>query len=549
MSQTDPHTPSDVLLVVDPTVSLPPWLAHVLRQATFGKQLAKLDPATPPDDDLTLLQWARKYLSDHFTRPASEMHRWLAEQLDLFRETRGSRLNVIGPRGSAKSTLATLGYVLRAATAGWEPYIWIISDTTEQAQSHLDNVRAELTENRLLRRNYTVAARRGKLWRKMALALRNGVTIECFGTGQRIRGRRHGAARPTLIVCDDLQNDQHMDSALQRDRSRRWFHGTLLQAGTSRTNVVNLATALHFDALAMQLTRTPGWRSKSFASIQQWPSNTQLWQQWEAIYCDLENPDNRAAARTFYELHREGMDAGAVVLWPQEEDLYTLMCQRMQSGEGAFEREKQSSPVDPERCEWPADYFAGDLWFDAWPESLLVKTMALDPSKGKDARRGDYSAYVMFGVDRQATLYVEADLARRPTPQMVADGVRLLRHFRPDTFGIEANQFQELLAPLFLMELREAGLHAVSPCLVINDVNKGVRIRRLAAYLSMRRLRFKNNCPSTRMLVDQLRQFPHADHDDGPDALEMALRMALELQHGRRPDDGLGDRLVLDKFE
>ncbi|MCE9547282.1 MAG: phage terminase large subunit [Planctomycetia bacterium] len=543
-SQPSIHT--EFLTGIEPTVVVRPCSWHLLDQVFSSPMNTNAEPPASPDDDLTLLEWGRKYLSDHFTRPPSEMHLWLAEQLDLFREARGSRLNVIGPRGSAKSTLATLGYVLRAATAGWERYIWIISDTTEQAQSHLENVRAELTENRLLRRNYTVAARRGKLWRKMALALRNGVTIECFGTGQRIRGRRRGATRPTLIVCDDLQNDQHMDSALQRDRSRRWFHGTLLQAGTSRTNVVNLATALHFDALALQLARTPGWLSKRFASIQQWPANTQLWQQWEAIYSDLENPDSRAAARAFYELHREEMDAGAVVLWPQEEDLYALMMKRMESGEGAFEREKQSSPVDPERCEWPATYFAGDLWFDAWPESLLVKTMALDPSKGNDARRGDYSAYAILGVDRQGIHYVEADLARRPTPQMVSDGVRLLRHFRPDIFGIEANQFQELLAPLFLFELQEAGLQAVSPCLVTNDVNKGVRIRRLSPYLSMRRLRFKNNSPSTKMLVDQLRQFPHADHDDGPDALEMALRMALELQRGRVPDDGLGDRLILD---
>ena len=69
----------------------------------------------------------------------------------------------------------------------------------------------------------------------------------------------------------------------------------------------------------------------------------------------------------------------------------------------------------------------------------------MDPSKGQDAGRGDYSAFVMLAVDRQGRLYVEADLARRPTPQIVADGVELCRRFRPDVFGIEANQFQELL--------------------------------------------------------------------------------------------------------
>ena len=31
------------------------------------------------------------------------------------------------------------------------------------------------------------------------------------------------------------------------------------------------------------------------------------------------------------------------------------------------------------------------------------------------------------------------------------------------------------------------------------------------------------------MLVDQLREFPTGKHDDGPDALEMAIRMGNEI--------------------
>ena len=117
--------------------------------------------------------------------------------------------------------------------------------------------------------------------------LRNGVAIEAFGTGQRLRGRRHRADRPTLIVCDDLENDDHMLSAARRQRSSSWFHGTLMKAGTVGTNVIHLATALHRDALAVQLCRTPGWRSKVFKAIQRWPANMPLWHRWEEIYTDL----------------------------------------------------------------------------------------------------------------------------------------------------------------------------------------------------------------------------------------------------------------------
>ncbi len=493
---------------------------------------------------LDTLSWGRHYLANHFLRSPSRMHCWLGEQLDQLAVRRGVKINVIGPRGCAKSTIGTLCYVLRVAVEAAEPYIWIVSDTKNQAQTHLDNLKVELEENDLLARDFPKSAGRGPCWRATTIVLRNGVVIESFGSGQRLRGRRRRENRPTLIVCDDLENDSHMISTQQRENSRQWFHGTLLKAGTKQSNIINLATALHRDALAMRLHRTSGWNSALFRAILEWPDDMQLWSRWEEIYCDLKNPAARRDARDFYERNRSVMDSGAELLWPDEEDLYTLMKMRIEGGRTAFEREKQSSPIDPERCEWPEDYFGEQIWFHAWPEHLQLKTVALDPSKGADARQGDYSALVMLGVDRQGLLYVEADLARRPTPQMVADGVALCTRHRVDAFGVEANQFQELLAGEFRTEFERQGIRSVPVCAIHNYVNKQVRIRRLGPYLSQRRVRFLAGNPSTQLLVDQLRDFPLGSHDDGPDALEMALRLAEQLFHGHT-NDGLGDRLPI----
>jgi predicted phage terminase large subunit-like protein len=540
------------------------------------------------DGGLDLLAWGRKYLPDHFQLPPSIMHRWMAEQFAAARARRGTKLNVLGPRGGAKSTIGTLALPLRAAVECQENYIWIVSDTKNQAVAHLENIKAELLDNRRLARDFPEAVGRGLVWRGNSIVLRNGVTIEAFGTGQRIRGRRRRQHRPTLIVCDDLQNDGHIRSALQREHPRDWFHGALLKAGTARTNVINLATALHRDALAMQLHRTPGWTSRIFKAIVRWPQNTSLWQQWEAIYTREDCPDFRAsengtvplgaagnagspnrrpdenllappahhssfithhspnplaAAREFYEERRQAMDCGAILLWPAVEDLYTLMCMRAEGGRTAFEREKQNSPMNPDLCEWPEAYFDETIWFDTWPANLAVKTMALDPSKGSDSRRGDYSALVVLGVDRQGMLYVEADLARRPTPEIVAGGVEWFRRHQPDVFGVEANQFQDLLAGEFEQSFRRQGILAARPVPIENHTSKPVRIRRLGPYLSSHRVRFKTNSPGTKLLVEQLQEFPIADHDDGPDALEMALRLAVQIVHGRVVNDGLGSRL------
>ena len=306
----------------------------------FARAHGRLRRRLRADDVGDLLAWGRRYLPAHFSQPPSLMHRWLAAELDAMYRRRGTKLNVLGPRGGAKSTIGTLAFPLWAAIEAGEPYIWIVSDTKHQASAHLENIKSELLDNRRLAADFPEAVGRGPVWRGNAIVLRNGAAIEAFGTGQRIRGRRRRAHRPTLIVCDDLQNDGHIVSAAQRDRSRSWFHGTLLKAGTQRTNVLSLATALHRDALAMELHRSPGWTSHVFKAIQRWPDNMSLWQEWESRYADLSNIRRKRSAQAFYERHRQAMDAGAVLLWPEVEDLYALMCMRVESGRTAFEREK-----------------------------------------------------------------------------------------------------------------------------------------------------------------------------------------------------------------
>lgn len=504
-------------------------LCRTLRKAisrAFTKDPTSLQTKSPHD---SLLAWSRFHLPSHFAKAPSKMHHWLADQLDPMQIERGKKVNLIGPRGGAKSTIGSLAFVLRSALEETEPYIWIVSDTKNQAQAHLENIKTELLENQQLEESYPKSFGRGPRWRSGSIELLNGVVIEAYGTGQRIRGRRKRSHRPTLIVCDDLQNESHIASSYRRSVTDDWFHGTLLKAGTKQTNIINLATALHRDALAMQLDRTAGWQSRKFQAIINWPENQELWQEWESLYCERDHSNAIEHARKFFDSNRYEMLQGADLLWPEEEDLYTLMRMRVESGHTAFEREKQSSPVDPERCEWPETYFDESCWFDDWPDHLTLRTIAIDPSKGSDARQGDYSAIILLGVDELGVLHVEADLERRPTSQMVADGVALCKRFRPDAFGIEANQWQQLLAGEFVAEFQRSGLLGVTPSEITNHVNKIMRIRRLAPYLSQRRFRFKRGSPGTQLLVDQLKDFPIGSHDDGPDALEMALRLAEEI--------------------
>jgi predicted phage terminase large subunit-like protein len=227
------------------------------------------------------------------------------------------------------------------------------------------------------------------------------------------------------------------------------------------------------------------------------------------------------------------MDDGVELLWPEVEDLYTLMCQRAASGRAAFDREKQNLPAAADAVEWPSEYF-DEAWFDEWPRDLTVRVLALDPAQGRDTARGDYSALVLLGIDERGVVYVEGDLRRRPLEQLFSDTVAAYRAFRPELLAVESNMNHELLPLELRREFTQAGLLAANIQAVENTVAKEVRIRRWGPLLAQRRVRFRRASPGTALLVEQFRDFPLGTHDDGPDAAELALRAACALWETRR---------------
>jgi predicted phage terminase large subunit-like protein len=490
-----------------------------------------------------LLDWGTYYLPHYHTAPPSDLHRSLDEDLTDFHKKRGQRHLTIAPRGSAKSTWCTLEYPLKCVCETLERYIIIVSDTFDQAKEFLEAIKVELEENDKLARDYPYAVGRGKVWTKNRIITANGITIEAISRGMKIRGRRRKQNRPTLIIVDDMENDDDAFSPKQREKTKSWFNKALLKAGDKNTNVLVVGTIIHRDAVLPTLYNTPGWKKRMFRAIESWPRNMELWNEWEAIFSDLTNERAEEAAREYFKKNKKKMMAGAKVLWPERESLYDLMVMRIMEGHASFESEKQNNPRDPSLVEWPESYFGDHIWADRWPkdDELTIKTFCLDPSKGKDSKQGneskraDYQAFVRIGRHLSGIIFVEADLVRVSKEEMIEQALDLLKRFgRCDAFGIETNQWQELLAADFDDAIRQRGM--VLPLHEINNlVPKVVRIRRIGTFLSRHMLRFIRRSEGTRMLVEQLMDFPNASYDDGPDALEMCLRIAIQLSHEVAP--------------
>jgi len=186
----------------------------------------------------------------------------------------------------------------------------------------------------------------------------------------------------------------------------------------------------------------------------------------------------------------------------------------------------QQDPGVYGNAEWPREYFDdAKIWADAaeWPDAFEAQAIAVDPSKGKDAKKGDYSAIVSTGFARN-TVWVDASIERRPVEAIAVDAVRMSYRTGCGKIGLEANAFQDLIGPEITRAAQTLGVIAPEVLLFFNSVEKTLRISRLGPPLEVGQIKIRRNAGGE-LLVKQLKDFPYGDHDDGPDALEMSLRL------------------------
>lgn len=484
--------------------------------------------------------FAKMYLPQHFSLPMGEMHWELFAGLLAVTKRRGSRLAVAAPRGHAKSTVVTLAYTLWSMLYQHEQLVVVVSNTAEQASKLLGHVKHEVETNvRLIEDFPELAEGRRSPWRQNGLRLPNGTMLLSYGTGQNLRGARHQQHRPTLIIADDLEDKDAVVQEEQRLKVAEWFRATLLKAGTPDTNVVVVGTVLHHDSLLAQLInsdRTPGWTQRRFQAVQKFAHRTDLWEQWGSIYRGAAKFENQAgpdAAHAFFVDQKQEMLKGTSVLWPGGYGYEALMEIRIREGESAFQAEMQNEPLDPDACIFSRAKI--QFWNDKYPNAQrLVEALgegeyfgACDPSLGGDPMRGDFSAIViLYKPHESKTRYVvAADLARRTPDETIERILKYGQMYRISNFGVEANQFQQLMVDDLKRRARDRKISMpVFP--IKNRSGKQQRISALEAEVSQGLIQFNRD---HLLLMEQLRAFPVAKHDDGPDALEMAVHAT---EHG-----------------
>ncbi|MBI1785653.1 hypothetical protein HYR69_10970 [Candidatus Sumerlaeota bacterium] len=464
---------------------------------------------------------------------------------------------ILAPRGAAKSTLISLILPIHALLHRLDFYIVLISATQRQATLRLENIRRALLENDRLREHYAeeISGCSKKSERSIIV---NGTRVDAFSAGSEIRGITFDGWRPTWIILDDVESNARVYSSDYRDALSEWMGEVIENLGNGYTNIDVIGTLLHSDALPARLAARPDFRFEKFASILAEAENGALWDQWRAILFDLSDPGRAARARRFFEENREAMLRGAEVLWPEKEDYYSLQLIRATRGPATFNKEKQNEPPR----EGESLLIPGEIQkFDAEGRSLIIEPQEggyprpracldemrifgfLDPALGKangESRRsgGDFAAIVTVGLMPDGYLFVLGAWLERTSPSLQVDMIfRLHERWNYESFGFEANAFQELLLGEINAEKEKRRKSGKRWMLDIQPINhrlpKTVRVAGLEPRIRNRWILFNRELPEE--FMRQLRDFPAAPHDDGPDALEGAVRLANEPKESFAP--------------
>jgi len=491
------------------------------------------------------LKFRQQYFSHYHKVKDGIFQEELSRMLSGITMRRGAKLAIDAPRECAKSTIVTMEFVLFCTCYRLERFIVIISNTKEQATGFLRDIKHELETNERLVQDFPDVCdieRKPKPspWKESEIITRNGIKVMALGTGQQIRGRRNREFRPSLIILDDIEENESIQDADSYHKLEDWLTKSVLKAGTSSTNVIFVGTIHHYASLLAQFTdpkQFPGWEKRIYRSVVSWPERRDLWESWEKIYNSQESYDGSlgaTVAQKFFIKNKKEMLVGAKVIWPESKSFYDLMVLRERDGHISFDSEMQNEPVNPrdsifninEIHYWDDRFSSEEELLESFSEGSVMFYGACDPSMGKENKKGDFSAIITVAKDtKTGKMYIlDADIVRR-LPDQTIDAIlahQKLRRYK--RFGFEINNFQEFMK----MELEKRS-EQTGTYLRIEEVkhtsDKLGRIESLQPFVKNGTIQFSKKHHT---LLEQMKFFPRGGHDDGLDALQMAVDVAIK---------------------
>ena len=274
----------------DPAYFLRFFLPHWFPSQLPPVHLGLLALATKKVAFLNKYPYAHEFLLKHFyyendSRDTTQMERThvflLGEDGKIKLNAPGEHVNEIMPRGFSKTTLCK-GICVYDILTDSKMFTVYISASAEHAETQVNDIKSELESNDKLRAAYgnQVSTRAdSEKWTAREIHLQSGSILVARGRGGQVRGLTHNGRRPNKIVLDDVEDEDSIATDGLREKTMRWFYGSVVPAGQimeggsgqdwaqEPLQIINLGTLLGPDCLVRSLTADPDFRTIRFGAM------------------------------------------------------------------------------------------------------------------------------------------------------------------------------------------------------------------------------------------------------------------------------------------
>lgn len=458
--------------------------------------------------------FVQTYLSHHVTPDETSMFR--NSVYDTIKNTvaKYNKSLFLAYRGGAKTTVITRLFTIWEVIRDDAYYPVIISSTVDGVEDNIEFLKTEFEENVNLISDFDIAITDRDTWQKTEFTMTTGkrkIKVEGYGSGQKIRGRNYYGRRPDLIILDDIENDENVESKTQRDKLEKWFKKAIAKLPERKRKyiIIIVGTLLHYDAVLKRLSKRRDFHVESHPLVLQFPEHMDAWQE---LYEMLD----RDAAIAEYTKNKTYYDEGLILDDP-ELNTFELMMEYFEDMESFFS-EYQNEPMSAENA-----ILGKYQTYETLPTDL-VYAMGIDPALGK--KKGDLFGVAVVGKSQSMKrFYIVYARGFKLSPlAMLYKIIEIYKLYAPKYVIAETVQFQEFYKDSLKDKAIEAGIYL--PVIPIKThSNKEIRLAALSPYLSDGTLLANSN---DKVLIEELTTFPMGAHDDILDAVEMAFRHLLK---------------------
>jgi hypothetical protein len=501
------------------------------------------------------LEYGRTYLPHYFETEGAPFHealdtvlsgRYTDKDIERWREEYGIEVHRGDPelnltaieiaRGHGKSVIANLCDSLRRICHGLDPYLILGGDTFAQAGAQLEDIKDELASNDKIKADFGNLKPDRGLWREVELIQRpdgrvvwregqiittNNVRVDALGRGGKMRGRRHGAQRPTCFKGDDLDNDENVVTKEQRDKAWNWLMSAVIPAmDPKRGQVQIIGTTIHFDCTIARATRKK------------------------------DEDNNYLFTSIKFAAMRRDTNGEWVSNWPARFSIKKLLKIRSLLGPTKFGAEYMNDPRDPSTARFVIDRF--HFYQPSELENQqLRRVVYIDPSKGKKGKgrkKSDFSSFSDGKINSTDRItYLLNAFRERLRPKAAED--KIVEYFKPIWLAdrsaelwIEENSFGDLLGERFQERLRKEGVDVVVKTLLHTE-EKQARLDRLSVRNENGGVRYPAKWQSEDRRPEWFSEYvddpaPYDDTIDGIESLDSIGSRSVEAASSGKDPEG-----------